>query len=200
MRRLPPVSRPDRRWPGEPVAWAATARRELRNPPQAGKWKLENRRGKLAARGVLEGKMASLIYFPFSNFSFPSSENVTAQILVFHDVGKLLVDVRCVNLHGFLLQVGGLEGKFIQNFFENGMQAARADVFRLFVHAGGKARDGLHSILGKREFHTLGFKQRDVLLDERVLRLGENPDKVLFLQRLHFDADGQAALQLRNKV
>ena len=53
-----------------------------------------------------------------SNFHVPSRlKDVTAEILVFHDVGKLLVHVRGVDLDGFLLEVGSFEREFVQNLF-----------------------------------------------------------------------------------
>src|SRR6266852_9268027 len=62
-----------------------------------------------------------------------ASQNITAQVLVLYDVGKLLGDVRAIHLHGFFLQFRRLEGDLIEYFFEDGVQAARADVFCLLV-------------------------------------------------------------------
>ena len=68
-------------------------------------------------------------------------EDVPAEVLILHDVGELLGDVRAVHLHVLLLQVRRLEGNFIEHFFENRVQAARADIFGLLVHRDGETRD-----------------------------------------------------------
>src|SRR5271157_639633 len=127
-------------------------------------------------------------------------QDIAAQVLVLDDIGELLVDVGRVDLHIFLFQIRGFEGKLVENLFKNGVQAARADVFRLLVDAGGEARDGRHGIIGKYEFNAFGIQQRDGLFQKRVLRLREDADEVLFLKRLQFDADGQTALQFGNEV
>src|SRR6202158_1013308 len=138
--------------------------------------------------------------FLFSIFHFQESEDVAAQILVLDDVRELLRDVGAVNLHVFLLEVGRFERDFVQNFFEDGVEAAGADVFGLLVHAGGEAGDGGDGVFGDVELDAFGLQQRDVLLDERILRLGQNANKIFFLQRLQLDANGQAALKLGDQI
>ena len=44
------------------------------------------------------------------------------------------------------------------------------------------------------------MQQRQILLDQACLGLGENPLEILAAERLEFDADGQASLQFRQKV
>src|SRR5208283_450521 len=127
-------------------------------------------------------------------------ENVTAQILVLYDVRELLVNVGGIYLHRFLFQVRRFERELIQDFFQNRVQTARADVFRLLIHAGGKFGDGLYGIFSELELDALGIQQGDVLLDERVLGLGEDAHEISFLQGLHLDADGETALKLWNQV
>ena len=46
----------------------------------------------------------------------------------------------------------------------------------------------------------LGAEQRDVLLDQRVARLGQDAHEVVARERLELDADRKAALQLGNQV
>ena len=112
--------------------------------------------------------------------SIEASENIPAEVLVLHDVGELLGDVRAVHFHILFLQVRRIERNFIQHFFENRMQAARADVFRLLVDGDGKARERRDGVLGEIQLHAFGVEQRDVLLDERVLRLGEDAHEIGF--------------------
>ena len=53
---------------------------------------------------------------------------------------------------------------------------------------------------GEFQLHAFGVQQRDVLLDQRRLRLGQNADEVFHGERLQLHADGEAALQLGNQV
>src|SRR5437899_5928931 len=131
--------------------------------------------------------MQALVPFIFSIFQFRELQDVAAQILVLDDVRKLLGNVGGVNLHVFLLEVGRFERDFVQNFFEDGVESASANVFGLLIHVSRKAGDGGDSVFGDVKLDAFGFQQRDVLLDERVLRLGQNTNKVFFLQGLQFD-------------
>src|SRR2546425_2234839 len=138
--------------------------------------------------------------FLFSIFKSKESEDIAAEILVLDDVRELLGDVGGINLHVFLLEVGRFERDFVQNFFEDGVQAAGADVFGLFVHAGGEAGDGGDRVFGDVELDAFGLQERDVLLDQRILRLGQNANKILFLERLQLNANGKAALKLGDQI
>src|SRR5713226_2212941 len=126
--------------------------------------------------------MCSAVPFLFSIFQFQESENVAAQVLVLDDVRELLGNVSAVNLHVLFLQVRRFEGNFIEYFFEDGVKAAGADVFGLLVYVGGEARDGGDRVFGDVELDPFGLQQRDVLLDQRILRLGQNADEIFFLQ------------------
>src|SRR5579871_513514 len=137
-----------------------------------------------------------------TGFHFRGSilQDVAAQILILHDVGKLLVDVGGVDLNVFLFKVRSFEGKLIQNLFEDRVETAGANIFSLLVDAGGEFRDGFDGVVGDVELEAFGFEQRDVLLDERVFRLGEDADEVFFLQGLELDANRQTALKFGNQV
>ena len=102
-----------------------------------GKEKIENgrRQGRELAQAVRV--RGPLFEFPFSDFL----ENVAAQVLVLHDIRQLLLHVGGVHFKGFLLHFRSFEGNFLENFFQNGVQAARADIFGVLVHLGGEARD-----------------------------------------------------------
>ncbi len=80
------------------------------------------------------------------------------------------------------------------------MQAPRADIFCLLIHARCEPRDGGDGIFGNVEFDAFGLQERHVLLDECVLRLGKNSNEIFFLQGLQFDANGQAPLKFRNQI
>src|SRR5467141_2240177 len=144
--------------------------------------------------------MCSAVPFLFSIFQFQESQDVAAQILVLDDVRELLGDVGGVNLHVFLFEIGRFERDFVENFFEDGVQAAGADVFGLLIDAGGEAGNGGDGIFGDVELDAFGFQQRHVLLDQRILRLGQNANKIFFLQRLQLDANGKTALKLGDQI
>src|SRR5579872_6336285 len=80
------------------------------------------------------------------------------------------------------------------------MQAARADVFRAFVHAKSEASDFFECFFGELQFYAFGFEQRRVLLDQRRLGLSENTDEIFHGERLQFHANGKTPLQLGNQV
>src|SRR5882762_5197582 len=158
-----------------------------------GKWEM----GKsCAVRFAIESRVA----FLFSIFEFQESENVATQILVLDDVCELFGDVGGVNFYVLFLQIGCFKRNLVENFFENSVQAPRADILCLLIHARCEPRDGGDSIFGNVEFDALGFQERHVLLDEGVLRLGKNSNEIFFLQGLQFDADGQAALKFGDQV
>src|SRR4029077_6569651 len=136
-----------------------------------------------------------------SHRGFPiASEDIPAEVLILHDVGKLLGDVRAVYLHILFLHVRRLEGNFVQHFFEYGVEAARADVFRLLVDHDSVPREGRDRILGESQLEAFRVQERDVLLDEGVLGFRENTYEIALGERGEFDADRQSALQLGDQV
>ena len=56
------------------------------------------------------------------------------------------------------------------------------------------------AIVGDVERDAFGLQQRDILLDQRSLRLGQDAAHVVAGQRLQFDADRQPSLQFRQQV
>jgi len=118
--------------------------------------------------------------------------------LILDDVGELLGYVGGVDLDVLLFEVGSFEGQLVEDFFENGVEAARADIFGLLVDTGGETGDGGDGVIGENQFYTFCFQQGDGLLEQRVFWLGENADEIFFLQGLQFYANGQATLQFWN--
>ena len=80
------------------------------------------------------------------------------------------------------------------------MQPSGADVLSAFVDEGRVFSDGRDAIFGKREVNALGGHQRDVLLDQRTLGLGENADELGLAERVELHANRKAALELGNQV
>src|SRR2546423_6386853 len=110
--------------------------------------------------------------FPFSIFKFQLSQDVATQVLILDDFGELFMDIRGIYFDIFLFQIRRLEGKLVENFFENGVQTSSADIFRLLVDTGSEFSDGVDSVLSNVELDAFGLEQRDILFDERVFRLG----------------------------
>src|SRR5262249_25527040 len=128
------------------------------------------------------------------------SQNVTAEILVLHDLRQLLAHVVGIYFDRLFLQVGTFEGDLLQQLLENRVQPPRADILGRFVHARGKGGDLLNGVVGERELDALSVEQRLILLDQRVLGLLQDANKVGFVERLQLDADRKTALQLGDQV
>src|SRR6266852_1062335 len=169
-------------------------------PPASKRMKSEKRIPKYEIRWRRILSVSRFHEFRVSIFEFRILQDVAAQILVLDDIGELLVHISRIHFDVFLLEVRSLEGQLVEDFFENGVEAAGADVFRLLVDHGSELRDGVDGVVGDVELDAFGFEQRDVLLNERVLGLGENADEVFFLERLQLNANGQSALQLGDQV
>src|SRR3972149_3243739 len=67
-----------------------------------------------------------------------ASEDVPAEVLVFHDLRKLLLHVGRIDLDSFLLEVRPFEGNLIEQPLHDGMQPPRANVFGLLIDQRGK--------------------------------------------------------------
>ena len=76
-------------------------------------------------------------------------ENIAAQVLILGDLGKLFGHVGRIDLDVFLLQLRSFEGDFIEHALQDGMQAARADIFGLLVHHHRKARQPGNGIVAE---------------------------------------------------
>src|ERR1700674_958731 len=141
-------------------------------PQPAERKKMEKRKWKMGKSCAVRFAIESRVAFLFSIFEFQESENVAAQILVLDDICELFGDVGGVHFYVLFFQIGCFKRNFVENFFENGVQAARADIFCLLVHACAESRDGGDGIFGNVKLDAFGFQERHVLLNECVLRLG----------------------------
>src|SRR5579864_8244997 len=128
---------------------------------------MEKRKGKMARRLRTRASQSSRVPFPFSIFDF--LQDVAAQVVVFDNVRELFLNVGRVHFYSFLLHFRRFEGDFLQDFFEDGVQAARSDVFGVLVDRRGEARHGGDGVVAERELEPFGVQQRRILLDERVL-------------------------------
>src|SRR5881394_4080814 len=94
-----------------------------------------------------------------------------------------------------VVAAGQLEHDLGHHLFENGAQPARAGA-ALDPLLGDRAQ----RFLLDREPHVFQFEQLLILLDQGVLRLDENADQRLFIERVERDGDRQAAHQLRDQA
>src|SRR2546425_425182 len=92
-----------------------------------------------------------------------ASQNVTAQVLILHDVGELGAHVRPIDLDRFLLQVGALERNLLEQFFHDRMETPRPDVLGSLVDLRGELGYFFQGVVGENQLDTLGLEQRRVL-------------------------------------
>src|SRR5258706_5407858 len=148
---------------GSPGAPQPTARRKMKSEIRKSKTKIRRRRIQSASE---------FREIRFCIYAFRFLQDVAAQVLILDNVGELLVHVGGVDLDVFLLEVGGFEGELIENFLEDCVEAAGADVLSLLVDACGEFGNGVDGIVSDVQLHAFCFEQRYVLLDQSVLGFG----------------------------
>ena len=129
-----------------------------------------------------------------------ASENVAREIFVAHDVGEHAVDVGLVD-RDVPSGSSGASNDTSSSSFSITVCSRRAPMFSV-RSLTIVAKSAIRSIApGVNEsVDALGREQRRVLLDQRVLRLGQDADEILAAERLELDPDREAALQLRNQI
>src|ERR1035437_9410388 len=155
--------------------------------------KVRTTRTRVSAACVLAGGLS------VANFA-TELQDVPRQVLVFHDVAEGLAHVVGIDGHALLFHVGSLEADLIQHTLHDGMQTACADVLRSLVDFKSEVRDFRQCFRSELQLQPFGVEQRNVLLGERRLRLGEDLDEVFHRQRLQLHADGEAPLQFGDQV
>ena len=90
---------------------------------------------------------------------------------------------------------GDLVHDFHERLFEDGAEAARAGL----VFESGLS-DGAEGVVGEDELDAVHLEVALVLLDEGVLRLGENADQCWFVEGLEADNHRQAADELGDEA
>src|SRR5262249_41190786 len=92
------------------------------------------------------------------------------------------------------------EGDVLEQALEDRVEAAGADVLERAVDALGVARDLADRLLGEGEVDALRLEERAILLQERALRLRQDPHEVGLRGGAELDADRKAALELGDQV
>ncbi len=72
-----------------------------------------------------------------------------------------------------------VKGDLVEQSLHHRVQAPGADVLGLLVHLGGQRRHALDRVFGERDLDAFGRQQRDVLLHQGALGLGEDADEVV---------------------
>ena len=89
--------------------------------------------------------------------------------------------------------IGGGKADFLQQFFQNRVQAACADVFDRLVNVHRQMRQRGDGIIFKNQRHVFGAHQGFVLFDQAGFGFGQNTAKIFFGQRRQLHTDRQAA-------
>ena len=120
------------------------------------------------------------------------------QVLVLDDVGEHAIDVGLVDRRRSSAHSSGASNETSSSSRSITVCSRRAPMFSVMSltrAAKSAMRATAPGVNAQR--HLLGAQQRRVLLDQRVARLGEDPDEVVARERLQLDADREATLQLR---
>lgn len=123
-----------------------------------------------------------------------------AQVDVLDDVVQLARneffiddDVLFVNIRCFI-------GHIFEDFFQNRVQPAGADVFRFQVDAVCVFGNGVDAVIGEFQGDAIRFQEGLILFDQGLVRFSQDAAEIVDRQGLEFDADREAALQFRNEV
>src|SRR5713101_2188608 len=128
------------------------------------------------------------------------SEDVAREVLILEDRLETLAHVGGVDRDLLAVHLRRIEGDLIEQALHHGVQPAGPDALGARVHLGGDAGDLGDRIVAEDDRHALGREECRVLADEGVLGLGQDADEVGLGEGLELDADGEAALELRNEI
>src|SRR3984957_18315365 len=128
------------------------------------------------------------------------SQNEAAQVGVRGEVADVTLDKIRVDTNFFAVPVGGGEAHLVEHPLHHRLQPARPDVLDGAVDLGCEAGDRRHRVIGEFEVEAFGLHQRDILLDQARLGVGEDALEIVLGQRFELDADRQAPLQLGQEV
>src|SRR5438045_3090557 len=87
-------------------------------------------------------------------------QDVARQVLVLHDFCQHLAHIVGVDFDVLALFFWRLEADLIQYAFHDGVQAARANILRAFVHAEGEPGNFLQRLASEFQLHAFSLKQR----------------------------------------
>src|SRR5215472_12188396 len=120
------------------------------------------------------------------------SQYVAREVLVFDQVRQGRADVLDLDADGAARVFGTREGNLFEQPFHAGVEAAGADVLEGAIDPLRVARDLANGFLGELKIDALGPQKSRVLLQQRVLRLRQDPNEVFLGQGIELDANREA--------
>ena len=111
-----------------------------------------------------------------------------------------LVHIGGVHRDRLARPVGGGEADLLEQPLQHRVQPAGADILDPVVDIGRQVGHRVHGVVAEVQRHPLRPQQRRVLLDQRVLRLGQDAAEIVAGQRPQLHPDRQSALQLGQQI
>ncbi len=112
----------------------------------------------------------------------------------------MLLDVCLVNVDFLRHVVVRLVEYVFEQGFENGVQTTCAEILTVFVFLEGYSCNLVDCLVREVERYAVHAEKFFVLFKHGVVGFGENLHEILFCEVVKFHADGESALQFRNKV
>ena len=122
------------------------------------------------------------------------------QVDVLDDVVQLAGNEIAVDDDVVLVHIRRFKGDVLQDFFQHSMQTAGADVFRFQIDAMGVFSNSVDAVVSEFQLYAVCRQQGRILLDEGLVRLGQDLTEIVDRQGLKLYADRKAALQFRDEV
>ena len=110
-------------------------------------------------------------------------QNKPAQIGVLGEVADVLLHVIGIDLDGLAMTVRRGERNLVEHALHHGLQPSRTDVLHRRIDGDRDVRQRIDGIVGYVERDAFGLQQRDILLDQRCFRLGQDASHVVACQR-----------------
>ena len=122
-----------------------------------------------------------------------------AQVVVGGDGRECRADVFGIN-GDFASLFRGVKADLFEQFFQDGVQTAGANVLRVLIHSPGDSGDLLPALAGEIDLDAVGGEQIAVLARERGLGFGEDAEEILLREFVEFHANGKAALEFGHEI
>jgi len=101
----------------------------------------------------------------------------------------VLLHVIGIDLDGLAMTVRRGKGNLVQYPLHHRLQPPRADILHRRIDRDGDVSQRVDGAVGDVERDAFGLQQRDILLDQRRLRFGQDAAHVVAGQRFQLDAD-----------
>ena len=149
---------------------------------------------------MLRKREAEYRHGPYSACILHASEDELREVAVDHDVGQAFIDVGHIDDDVLVRELRRAEADVLEDFLEQRVQAAGADVFRFQVDAVCVFGNGVDAVIGEFQGDAIRFQEGLILFDQGLVRFSQDAAEIVDRQGLEFDADWEAALQFRNEV